>query len=290
MKFFPCQSDTVFLFFDTLFGPTRLRNMAGKKKAFLSPPKKLRKTERRVGAPALSTPPARRQPSKLAPSVAQSPDGSPATPRRQPDNLDELEGRFQEALNNLDESLSTVAPVLKLMFVTLLAALPNRAPQPLPQTPGAETKRLGKDLRAHARESLGLVIKGGICVENKKKRSRFGQAIRTVKRAAWQRACVEGWMLDNGVDSTAQEGLHGVMRSYSNNVDQAAGDRSHFVLQLASTPTKAAHVLDGHLWWAWQPRCCFSKKIGGFRSMARSISKSKMKARYCFVCLFEVVL
>lgn len=203
--------------------------MAGKKKAFLSPPKKLRKTERRVGAPALSTPPARRQPSKLAPSVAQSPDGSPATPRRQPDNLDELEGRFQEALNNLDESLSTVAPVLKLMFVTLLAALPNRAPQPRPQTPGAETKRLGKDLRAHARESLGLVIKGGICVENKKKRSRFGQAIRTVKRAAWQRACVEGWMLDNGVDSTAQEGLHGVMRSYSNNVDQAAGDRSHFV-------------------------------------------------------------
>ena len=197
--------------------------------------------------------------------MAQSPDGSRPLPRRQPDNLDELEGRFQEALDNLDDSFSTVAPVLKLMFVTLLAALPNRAPQPLPQTPGAETKRLGKDLRAHARESLGLVIKGGICVENKKKRSRFGQAIRTVKRAAWQRACVEGWMLDNGVDSTAQEGLHGVMRSYSNNVDQAAGDRSHFV-------AKPARVLDGHLWWAWQPRCC--------------ISKSKMKAgTVLFVCL-----
>ena len=230
--------------------------MAGRKKKaseseLVNPPKRPERL-RVVPSPSSArspkaTPP--RQAPRLAPAVAQSPSDhlfspdlqSPLTPCPRPVSFEGVEAKFQQCLDGLDPSLETLGPALSLLFVTVVTALTSlQSMRRLEQTPASDAKKLGRDLRAHARRSLGSVIKSGFFVRNQKKHSRFAKAVRTVKRAAWQRACVDGWIEDNGVDSSMHDALHGVMRSYSNNVDQTAGDRC--VFGVVATPTNAAHV------------------------------------------------
>lgn len=240
MKFLECQSNTqFFIVFGTLFSPRfgtlfvafamvrPQKNQKGPSQP--SPPRRKRPRDAQPPTPSSATPPVNRR-ARLVPSLARSPLAvdlrSPATPRRQPENVDSLETQFQQCLDGLEPSLASAAPVFSLLFMTLLKTL--RAQPALPQTPGAEAKAHGRHLRAHARESLGSVVQAGIVVKNRKKHSKFAKAVRTVKKVAWQRNCVDGWLADNNVDASLNEMLHGVMRSYSNNIDQTAGDRYFF--------------------------------------------------------------
>jgi hypothetical protein len=195
------------------------------KRGRATPPAKPERIRRRGPAsrsPKVATPNPRNV--KQRPAVASTPASNTPAPIQ---GQESLESRFQKSIENLDETLVSLAPVLSLLFTTLVAIVNAQNPEPVvpPSAGPVGLKLMGKAVRAHARQCLGAVIKSGRVNCNGRKQSRFAKAIKESKSAAWQRACCDEWCDDNHIDESTREGLHGVSRSLANNLDQVAGDR-----------------------------------------------------------------